>query len=246
MKDNEQIMQEFDSREESYWLYSGRLVILERLLRGFLHEGDRLLNVGCGPGATSRLAESLGAEVVSFDFSLEALRFTRNRGLKNLVRGDSLRLPFRDSGFDALLCLDVAEHIEDDRQVAKELLRMLRPGRGKLLLSVPADRWQWTSRDVVFGHYRRYTTRSLVKLLQGAGFRLDFITHFNSILFPLALIDIVLDRFRAPLKEENCYPGFSGPLNRIFHSIFSFERNLLPRPGFPFGKSLICLCTRPE
>jgi len=244
MKDNERVMQEFDSREESYWLYSGRLLILERLLRGLICPGTRILNVGCGPGATSRLARSMGAAVTSFDYSLDALHCTGRRGMKELVRGDSTRLPFRDGRFDLLLCLDVAEHIEDHVAAAAELKRMLVPG-GKLLLTVPADRWQWTSRDVIFGHYRRYNTRSLRSLLEGAGFSFEYITHFNSILFPLALVDLLLDRFRRPLKEENCYPEFSGLANAVFHRVFSFERHFLPRPGFPFGKSLICLCRCP-
>jgi SAM-dependent methyltransferase len=241
MKDDKEVMRQFDSREEEYWLYAGRLEILRKLFAEFIPSGSLVLNVGCGPGGTSLCAMKRGGPVVSLDYSLDALSYTRTRGADLLVRGDSTRLPVGSGKVDVALCLDVLEHLEDDRAAAAELRRVLDPGWGRLLVTVPANRWQWTSRDKVFGHYRRYSTRSLRQLLEGGGFRVLRLTHFNSLLFPLALVDLLLDRFRRPLSAESCYPSFSGLVNSAFTRIFTLEKNFVPSPGFPFGKSLFCL-----
>ena len=233
-------MREFSIREEYYWLYSGRMEILRKIFGLFFKKHHRVLNVGCGPGGTSRCAGEF-AEVFSLDYSFEALNFTHQKGSDMLIRADSLQLPVKENSFDIVLCLDVLEHIGDDRSLIGELNRAIKPDHGKLLITVPADKWQWTNRDVIFGHFRRYSRAALRSLLQDSGFDIIFLSYFNTLLFPLALVDLVMDRFRKPLAAENCYPDFPKSLNSIMHRIFSLEKHLIPFPGFHFGKSLICL-----
>jgi SAM-dependent methyltransferase len=51
-------------------------------------------------------------------------------------RGDGLSMPFADDSFDAVFALDVLEHVDDEGQFAREIVRVLKPG-GKLVLTTP-------------------------------------------------------------------------------------------------------------
>lgn len=235
-------MADFARIETTYWFYAARLQILRKLFTTSIRPGALIANVGCGPGATSVLAAEFG-RVVSLDYSVDALQFTRQRGMSELLSADCTALPLAGESCDVALCLDVMEHIEDDRAFADELMRILVPG-GRLVISVPAGMWQWTQRDKVFGHFRRYSARGLGRVLAGAGFRVDLLTCFNSLLLPLNALDVLVDRFRKDVGDENCYPQFNPLLNSILRSIFALERFLIPRPGFPFGRSLLAVAVR--
>jgi SAM-dependent methyltransferase len=242
MKDSKELMADFAGIETTYWFYAARLELLRKLFDSLIAPGATIANVGCGPGATSVLAAEYG-HVVSLDYSVDALGFTRQRGMRDLLSCDCTALPLAGESCDIALCLDVMEHIEDDRKFADELFRILKPG-GKLILSVPAGMWQWTQRDKAFGHFRRYSSRELGRVLAGASFRVDVLTYFNSLLLPLNALDVLVDRFRKDVSEENCYPMFNRVLNAILRSIFELEKYLIPRPGFPFGRSLLAIAVR--
>ena len=62
--------------------------------------------------------------------------------------------------FDALLYIDVLEHIEDDRGELEYAARLLRP-KGSLIVLSPAHPWLYTPFDKSIGHVRRYTRRTL-------------------------------------------------------------------------------------
>jgi SAM-dependent methyltransferase len=63
--------------------------------------------------------------------------------------------------FDALLYIDVLEHIEDDKDELERASRLLRRG-GSLVVLSPAHQWLYTAFDQSIGHFRRYTRSSLV------------------------------------------------------------------------------------
>ena len=67
-----------------------------------LEPGDRLLDVGCGPGRHSRALRESGIDVVGLDISLDFLRAT---GPGARVRADARRLPFARNSFDAAISL---------------------------------------------------------------------------------------------------------------------------------------------
>ena len=109
---------------------------IARLLLG-LGEGDKVLDVACGPGNFSReFARIVGPQglVVGFDASrtmLErgALDLARS-GLGNLalVRGDATALPFRASSFDAACCFAALHLFSDPFAALDEITRVLKRG----------------------------------------------------------------------------------------------------------------------
>lgn len=67
--------------------------------------------------------------------------------------------------FDAILMLDVLEHIANDDEFLRLVaLPLLRPG-GTLFFSVPAHQWLYSSHDTALGHHRRYRPKDAAAML---------------------------------------------------------------------------------
>lgn len=140
--------------------------------------GRRVLNAGAGGGSLTMTLLDRGLDVTSVDGSSEFVDYLRSAIATRFAAldpspvvevGDLHALQFADRSFDAVVCGEVLEHLEDDRTAAAELARVLRPG-GVLVASVPANprRFDWVDRWA--GHQRRYTAQGLEQLLLHAGF----------------------------------------------------------------------------
>jgi ubiquinone/menaquinone biosynthesis C-methylase UbiE len=93
-----------------------------------------VLDVGCGFGAYSLVAESYGASMsVGIDVNMEYIEKARS---SLIVLADAHALPFRDSCFEIVLMVEVLEHLPREIEVLKEVKRVLRR-TGYLLLTVP-------------------------------------------------------------------------------------------------------------
>ncbi len=117
-------------------------------MRKFSKGKPKVLDLGCGTGVISGELTQW-AEPISLDMSELALAFSKDRGIPTLVQARGEWLPLRTGSVDAVLALDVFEHVEDDGAALKEAFRVLKPG-GVLVLSVPAfktrgDRMTWPS-----------------------------------------------------------------------------------------------------
>lgn len=92
--------------------------------------GKRVLDLGCGKGRFgSRLAEG-GAEVVGID--LAAAMLAQAGGIDR-ARASARRLPFASGAFDAVVAVEVLEHVGAVGPVLREARRVLRPG-GRLAI----------------------------------------------------------------------------------------------------------------
>jgi SAM-dependent methyltransferase len=100
----------------------------ELVRAAFLPLGTRVLDVGCGEGATLlHLGAPTGA--VGVDLFEDKLRFARERLPEcKFVVASGLSLPFEDGAFDHVLVRDVIHHVEDAPAFARELGRVLAPG----------------------------------------------------------------------------------------------------------------------
>jgi ubiquinone/menaquinone biosynthesis C-methylase UbiE len=101
-------------------------------------EGERVLDLGCGPGDGAARLTKKRAIAIGLDYSQGMLDTAKKEaGLKGrLTRGDAGRLPFRDGAFDKLVCTNSFHHYPNHVASLKEMRRVLKPG-GLLVLVDP-------------------------------------------------------------------------------------------------------------
>ena len=92
---------------------------------------ERVLDAGCGTGVFTLDILAAGASVVGLDISGPMISVARKKTIGypfSAVRGDMLRLPFRDNYFDKAVSITALEFIKDARSAVDELFRVTRPG----------------------------------------------------------------------------------------------------------------------
>lgn len=110
---------------------------LRDLLSQNISKGSRCLDLGCGDGGTCGVfLKEHAAAYVGVDISEAAVNRARALGLDARLIEDAAKLPFPDGTFDAVICSEVLEHIFLPHAVAREVLRVLRPG-GIFIVTVP-------------------------------------------------------------------------------------------------------------
>ena len=80
--------------------------------------------------------------------------------------------------FDTVICLNVIEHLDNDRQAMKNISALLKDG-GKAIILVPRGKWLYGSQDEVLGHKRRYTDAMIRELEGEGGLQLAELIGFN-------------------------------------------------------------------
>ncbi|HET9124228.1 MAG TPA: class I SAM-dependent methyltransferase [Solirubrobacteraceae bacterium] len=245
------VMQAMLGADERHWWYRGRRrVIRAELDRLPLPARARILDAGCGSGRTMQELADYG-EVSGIELSEPAAEVARARGIGEVVVGRLEELPWAEESFDLITCLDVIEHTPDDRVTLAELRRVCRPN-GYLLLTVPAHPLLWSEHDVANHHYRRYTRASLRNAARGAGWTLQRMSAFNSLLLaPAAAVRLArrrhLNRSGGAAAPEFRDELALGPewLNGVLEWPLALEARWLSRGGtLPIGLSLMAILRR--
>lgn len=115
---------------------------------------QRLLDAGCGEGhAMQELAHLLPNNVVGFDINPDAVAFCQAQHPDHTFTVESIyELPYEDGQFDAVVCMEVLEHLDDPATALRELSRVC---RGHLILSVPFEPW-FQLGNLARGKYREH------------------------------------------------------------------------------------------
>jgi len=112
-------------------------VVYDRLLKGINLKGKKFLEVGCGMGYFSEMAQKNGAIVTGIDVGKKLVEKSRQKvpNGKFIIASIS-NLPFKDETFDLILCTEVIEHVENQNKGLSEVFRVLKKG-GYLVLTTP-------------------------------------------------------------------------------------------------------------
>jgi SAM-dependent methyltransferase len=107
------------------WRSSGDQV--EALVRGYLTQDSRVLDLGCGRGGVVELFWRDVKLAAGLDPDSPSLTQHRAQGMP-ILRGVGEHLPFAGESFDLVVCLWVLEHVKEPPAVLREVTRVLRPG----------------------------------------------------------------------------------------------------------------------
>lgn len=193
--DYEAWLQEFDLRDidapdpHTMWAlkYRSRLHSAFRALRR-LPAGARVLEVGSSQANASLLAAESGLQAIALDREPRALAYALRKhtaGSFAAVCGDAVALPFASQTIDAVLLLELLEHLPQPAQALAEAHRVLKPNallivttpnatrRGETLPSYSEHDTQKQARleaDAA-GHLFAFALQELRELVAGAGFQ---------------------------------------------------------------------------
>jgi len=164
-----------------------------------LKDGQRVLDIGCGEGRHSWqackqsdcLVCALDIEEVNLKKAHHVLWLLdeqkESRGRWSLVRGDITNLPFEDTSFDKIVCSEVLEHIPDDRQGIKEMVRVLK-NDGTLAISVPSCLQETICWKLSMeyhanpgGHVRIYKASELIAKLRQSNLDIFAVRHKHAL-----------------------------------------------------------------
>ncbi len=234
-----------DVDEQHWWARGRRQIIRAELDQLALPSDARILDAGCGSGRTLEELVDYGT-AAGVELSPDAAEVARGRGCGEVHVGRLEELPWPSDSFDLITCLDVIEHVPDDRAALRELRRVSKPG-GWLLATVPAYQALWSYHDVANHHYRRYERATLRAAATDAGWRLERMTSFNTLLFgPAAVVRLAKRRLRrnGAGQEEQDFDLHLGPawLNGMLERPLRAEANWLRRGHtLPAGLSLLAV-----
>ena len=225
-----------NSLEENFWWYRAlHAVIAQRLAQLQLPAGANVLDAGCGTGG---LLKHLAQHAPQYRYSglewnAEAAAMAENKTGLAITRGSVNAMPFADQQFAAILSQDVLYHRNvDEHAMLQECSRCLQPG-GQLLVHVAAFQWMASAHDEHVHGARRYTASQLRTLLKQNGFDIIRCGYWNSLLFPLMMLQrLTVGKHKASSDVETV-PAWQ---NRLFHAVLDSERRLPLH--LPFGGSV--------
>lgn len=205
--EHEAFLRDYDLREidaadpRSQWAlkYRERLDRVRELVLRFTAPGDTVLEVGSGQANLSLLLAEEGRWAVALDRDYRALVYAAKKhqtGAFAGVAGDATRLPFGDGALQAVLAMELLEHLPAPEQALREIRRVLAPG-GLLVATTPngdffretlpsyahrpADLTASAAADAE-GHLFAFRLMELAALIAEAGFAVERRGYLSSIL----------------------------------------------------------------
>ena len=227
---------------ESHFWFQWRWLAFSRQmwdLKVPLNKELKALEVGCGRGILSGQVEaSTRWNVDGADLSLSALSTgKRGRGRRLLYDVREEKKEFLEA-YDVLIVFDVLEHMRNTRGFLSSALRHLKGG-GFFFIDVPAFQVFHSPYDVVMGHLRRYSKKTLVKEFGGFSLKIVDLRYWGFSMVPLlAMRKILLAGIQG--RNQIVKSGFRPPQglgHTLLRAMMRVETALFSSP--PAGTSLL-------
>ena len=230
--------------EENFW-FQGRNQLIQWALGSYFPNAESFFEVGCGTGfVLVGIRKNFAMHVSGSEIFSDGLAFAQSR-LRDvtLYQMDVRRIPFQDE-FDVIGAFDVLEHIAEDELALAQIFNATRAGGG-IILTVPQHRFLWSASDDYAMHQRRYRRSELRQKVEEAGFQIERITSFISLLLPLMICSRMqgkCERDLQPWREFEISPR----VNQTLYTISKLERAMIQRGvSFPAGGSLLLVGRKP-
>ncbi len=125
----------------------------------------RVLENGCGVGLYAQHLTPHAGMVVGLEFDPARAQEARRHSTQTLCAAGE-GLPFPGEAFDVILSHEVLEHVQDDRQAVREMVRVLRPG-GRLVIFAPNRGHPFETHGIYWRGRYRFGNIPLINYLPG-------------------------------------------------------------------------------
>ena len=223
--------------EEHFWTFSRNRIILREIYAAEAKNGKlaRILEIGCGPGIVLKYLRARGIDCEGVEPSSVALPSDIAEKVRSGI--DFFGVPEAErKGYDALLLLDVLEHIAEPIDFLRQI-RTAYPNARALIVTVPARNELWSNYDDHFGHFRRYSLPSLEAELRAANYRSIDARYFFHSLYPVMFALKLWAGRRSTTTRAPDKPR----LHRFVADFFVLDARFLPK-SLP-GTSIIACAT---
>lgn len=219
---------EFDALKEALNYRKAVIKEFSNELRG------KVIEIGAGIGQMTELLKKLPniefLQCVEPNSDISNI-FKRNFPLQPLINGTIQDIKTDD--WDAVISVNVLEHIFDDKGELKDYCQKLKKKKGILNLFVPARPEIYSIIDKNFGHHRRYAKKEIINKLTDAGFKIEKIRYFN-------IIGYFAWRFNFRVMKKGSFDAKSVRLfDRFFFPPMYFLESRIWAP--PIGQSLLII-----
>ena len=126
-------------------------------------KGSTILDVGCGLGMYTQAFGRYSAQVFGTELEHKRAVQARDRAT-GVVQAVGEQLPFRSHTFDVVFNNEVIEHVTDDRQTVREMVRVTRPG-GYVVTFCPNRLWPFETHGVYWRGTYSFGNKPLVNYL---------------------------------------------------------------------------------
>jgi len=203
--------------------------------------GNNILEVGAGIGNMTDFiifrnkltVIDINQNYIDYLNSKYSFRNETNFNAINADIQDIKASPIASNRYDTIICLNILEHLENDRAAVENMSSLLEPG-GILIILVPALQSLYGSIDVSFEHLRRYNRKELKSLIHGQN--LDIIKLYYMNFFGLLgwfVNGRVFKKKALPVKQTKLFDKLV--------PLFSFAEKIV-KP--PLGQSLILIARK--
>lgn len=205
-------------------------------------ENPTILEIGCASGFLLRRIqkEFQHANIIGSDaISVPLYKLADTLPNIPLFQFDIGCCPLPDNSIDAVVILNVLEHIENDSLAVEQIYRILKPG-GVVIIEVPANPDLYGVYDQVYKHFRRYSLAGLSATVSQCGFKITNSSHLGFFFYPgfkyvkkkhqylaSAPIEIQQEFVKKNIKDTG--------ENRLFHFLMRAELLMGRYLSYPVG-----------
>ena len=174
---------------ERHWYYQAKLASLTKIIDSHISRIRNLTflsDIGAGSGI-------FGLHVLR-EFQFKYLNLVDINFQDEIICHNNVtysQIPVQKA--DIILLIDILEHVQNPKQFLKNLDSII-PVDGLLFITVPAFQSLWSQHDVLLKHFKRYTTRSLVKEIP-ENMELVEMGYLFPFIFPIAVVVRFFDKF---------------------------------------------------
>ena len=165
-----------------------------------------------------------------------------------LLRFDLTECPLPEESIDAVLLLNVLEHIAEDSVAIEQVHRILKPG-GLAVIEVPAGPHLFDVYDRFLLHYRRYSITGLCNMVESVGFKVIRRSHLGCFVYPG--FRLIKKRNKRFLSEANFIQEkivaqniLKAKQSRFLSALMDIELILGKWFSYPFGIRCLLTCMK--